>query len=195
MSSSDAEIIEWLNHRTGSSLTTLEDAQAGRELCYFLCDIADSPDFRSRITAGATVDQRKDNYAIAEHLFEYISLDFKYSVKELAHMNVDEFVRLMSDVMSLDEYDEAQDTTGETSNFEGNELEGFLTDLDANLHGKMKEISDLRDELTECAAERDFYLGKLRDIESESANYPESDAEVLLGIIRAMSKDFQPVEE
>ena len=192
---SSEEIVDWLNSRTGSRLKSLKEAQTGKQVCYFLCETADSAETQSRVTDGATVEQRKVNYNLVKGLFDLLHLDFNYDIQKLAKMDKNEFIRLVTDLMSLEEDDETQETGGETGNFDGDELETLLTELDANLAQKMKDVAEFQAQMTEYATERDFYLSKLLKIEKVCKKYSEADADAVIKILGVSSNDFLPVDE
>ena len=192
---SDEEIVEWLNSQTGSRLKTLKEAQSGREVCYYLCEAADSAESQSEVTDGSNFEERKINYNLVKQLFDLLHLEFHYDIQKLAKMDKSEFVRLVTDLMSLEDDDEVQETGGETSNFESDELEALLADLDANLAQKMKEVSQFQAEMAEYATERDFYLSKLLRIEKVCGDYSAEDADSVFKILGVSSNDFLPVDK
>lgn len=192
---SDEEIVEWLNSRTGSRLKTLKEAQSGREVCYYLCEAADSAESQSQVTDGTNFEERKINYTLVKQLFDLLHIPFRYDIQKLAKMDKSEFVRLVTDLMALDDDDVVQETGGETSAFEGDELEALLADLEANLAQKMKDVTQFQEEMAEYATERDFYLSKLLKIEKVCADYPAEDADSVFKILGVSSNDFLPVDK
>jgi hypothetical protein len=189
MLASQADILQFLNSRTGSHLKNLHDAQNGREVCLFLCNIADSPQSESRVLRGVSLEERTSNYQLAKQLFEALTLDFPYDIDRLANLNKNEFLRLAGDLMSLEDEEPAQT---ETSQDHAVDLEGLMAELEADLEAKEQEINGFQKEITQFATERDFYLSKLLKVEKLSNRYSPADAAAVLSILRLKASELQP---
>lgn len=198
---SESELLYWLGSRTSTRPRSLKDVQGGREICKYLCEIADSNESMKDIQRGATVEERLNNFNLAQSLFSLLKLDFSYDIQKLANCDREELCRFIGDLMGLDEDDQPQDyqedTPGETeenddklSESDNQGLTDLLNDLENDLSNKLQNAEQFHEELRSIGLERDFYLGKLLEIEKSCEDYKPAETDAVLKVLQLQTAEF-----
>jgi hypothetical protein len=179
-----ADVLAWLRSRTHARLKDVREAQTGFEVCHALLALAGRPDLEPLVTQGATVEDRIANYRIVKQLFEALGRPFGFDIDLLATQRGGEFMRLMAEVMALE--DDSQRSADD------DRVDALIAGLEADLEAKLQALTDLQAEMREVATERDFYFSKLLRIEKICRKYSPDDCEAVVSILKMAGAEFAP---
>jgi hypothetical protein len=159
----DGRLLEWLNTRANSPVSSLADPKVSREICYFLVNLAGKPELAAKIEIGKTPFERSANFQLAKSLLGILDRPFPFALARLVECDPAEVGALLQGIADLDP------PSGDGDFFSLDDLMDILQD---SLMQKLGDAEAFQTELDAIARERDFYYDKLRRMWHATTAYP-----------------------